>query len=125
MEAIDGHHGALTTSLESALSDRNAEAFVVARRTLLARFEKAGAKKFVKALEKSLREDEELAAEIEAWTAWDTLRFERPVLFPHRADDASKGYARDLKRFLKRAEEGDPGVREAGALLAAYEGGAE
>jgi thiol-disulfide isomerase/thioredoxin len=125
VDAIDEHHRALSESLDSAVSARDAEAFVVTRRTLLARFGKAGAKKLVQSRERSLREDPELAAAIEAWTTWDTLRFERPALFPERADDASKRYAKDLRSFLKKAEEGAPGVGEAQALLAAYEGAAD
>ena len=125
VEALDAHQRELTDALDRALSERDAEAFVVARRTLLARFAKAGAKKAVQSRERSLREDAELTAAIEAWTTWDALRMERPALFPHRADDASKRYAKALRRFLKKADEDAPGVGEARALLATYEGVSE
>lgn len=120
LEDIDGHRMELMTRLDEALAARNAEAFVAARLTLLARYPKTDAAKHVKALEKEVKEDGAFAASVEAWAAWDELRRGRPALFPVRDDKTCARYAKELAKYVEGAPEDRPGLARARELHAAY-----
>lgn len=117
VELVDSHRQQLLERLEAAFASRDAEAFLAARGPLLERFPRTEAAERVAELERQVKRDEAFREQLARWSAWDELRRAAPVLFGVRADRETKRYAKELRRYVERADPDAPGLEQARKLL--------
>jgi hypothetical protein len=116
---IEQHRVELLGRLEAAFEERDAESYLAAREPLLARFRKSDAADRVAELDAEGKRDDAFRHELERWRDWNELRSAAPVLFPARVDRETERWAKKLRKYVERSEEGTPGRDDARRMLEA------
>ncbi len=116
IERIDAYSAELLEEMAAARESGSALAFVEAARRLTIGFSKSISARKVRELEKQALADRQFAARIKVAREWLELAEKRPVLFPARADRASKTFAKKLGKFVKQ-NKGSAPAQEAQKLL--------